>query len=57
MNGIIPINFILMANTIKASSSLTSTFDLKGSTVSRFVPNDNTGKPQTLKDLNFLQKM
>lgn len=36
MKGIIPINFILMANTIKCSNSINmKTYDLKGSMIGR----------------------
>ena len=39
MKGIIPINFILMANTIKSKNPYgLKVYDLKGSTVDRYVP-------------------
>jgi hypothetical protein len=54
MKGIIPINFILMANTIKSTNNVgLKVYDLKGSIVNRVVAK-NEGKPQTLKDVNLL---
>jgi hypothetical protein len=52
MKGIIPVNFLIMANTIKYDSKEDlKTYDLKGSTVNRIV---QKGENQTLKDLNLL---
>ena len=52
MKGIVPINFMVMANTVKSTSKIKpKCYDLKGSTVNRIV---TKGENQTLKDLNLL---
>lgn len=52
MKGIQPINFLLMANTIKYKNKVgLKTYDLKGSLVNRRV---QKGENQTLKDQNML---
>ena len=52
MRGIVPINFILMANTIKCKLKAgLKTYDLKGSMVNRRV---SRGENQTFKDQNLL---
>lgn len=54
MEGIVPINLVLMANTIQNLSLLNSiekVYDLKGSVANRFV---KIGENQTMKDLNLL---
>lgn len=56
MNGIVPINFMLMANTTQLEYSAYSpkpfkTFDLKGSIVKRYT---KFGESDTLKDQNLL---
>lgn len=54
MKGIVPINFILMANTIKCKNPINmKVYDLKGSMINRTVKKDG-GKAQTLKDKNLL---
>jgi len=55
MKGIVPINFILMANSknVRLDSGLKE-YDLKGSMVNRYVAHTG-GKKQTLKDRNILQ--
>ena len=54
MKGIIPINFILMANTLKYTNDIgLKVYDLKGSIANRLV-HKNQGKIQTLKDVNLL---
>lgn len=52
MKGIIPINFMLMANTMKTKSKPTI-YDLKGSTINRIV---REGENQTMKDLNLINE-
>jgi hypothetical protein len=37
MKGIVPVNFILMANTIKSAGRPFKIFDLKGSLTNRYV--------------------
>jgi len=37
MKGIVPVNFILMANTIKSTTKPFKIFDLKGSMTNRYV--------------------
>ena len=52
MNGLSPVNFILMANTLKIKNKVGfKTFDLKGSIINRKVVR---GENQTLKDQNLL---
>lgn len=54
MQGITPINFILMANTVKAQNDFgLKHYDLKGSLVARFT-RKKANKKQTLKDGNLL---
>ena len=54
MKGIIPINFILMANTIKSTNNYgLKVFDLKGSLINRLVTRKE-GLKQTKKDRNLL---
>jgi len=54
MKGIIPINFILMANTIKSTNNHgLKVFDLKGSLINRLVTRKE-GLKQTKKDRNLL---
>lgn len=55
MRGIIPINFLIMGNTLnKEGGILMKTYDLKGSIINRDVkkPADMNSIP-TLKDLNL----
>lgn len=52
MKGIVPVNFMVMANTINSVSRPLKCYDLKGSTVNRVVARDEKG--QTMKDLNLL---
>ena len=50
MKGLIPVNFILMANTIKSTNfEGMKVYDLKGSTCDRNV-SKNEGDSQTMKD-------
>lgn len=54
MDGIVPINILLMANTMQIlsqSSDISKVYDLKGSWINRIV---NKGEIQTLKDRNLL---
>lgn len=58
MNKVSSVNLILMANTLrfKNNDSVTHIFDLKGSTISRFVKPEDAPKPTSvLKDTNFLE--
>ena len=53
LEDIVPVNLILMANTIrcKSSSNILNVFDLKGSVINRIVPWSKDLKPtSTLKD-------
>lgn len=54
MEGIVPVNLVLMANTIQnmeLSNPIEKVYDLKGSVANRFV---KIGENQTMKDLNLL---
>ena len=56
MEDLVPVNLLLMANTIRcqSSSSIMNVFDLKGSVVNREVKMTKKLKPtSTLKDLNM----
>jgi len=55
MKGVVPVNFILMANTIKTSTpeNILKVFDLKGSTIDRNVQK-NAEQKQTMKDMNLI---
>jgi len=53
LEDIVPVNLILMANTIrcKSSNNIMNVFDLKGSVINRIVPFSKDLKPtSTLKD-------
>ena len=54
MEGITPVNLLIMANTIQISNTsnkIEKVYDLKGSYINRLVqPNEK----QTMKDRNFL---
>jgi len=56
MEDIVPVNLLLMANTIKVNNSkwIQNVFDLKGSIVNREVKMTSDLKPtSTLKDVNL----
>jgi hypothetical protein len=56
MEDIVPVNLLLMANTIRceSSSAITNVFDLKGSVINRDVKYHKKLKnTSTLKDLNL----
>jgi len=54
MKGVVPVNFLLMANTIKLSNPIgLKVYDLKGSRVGRNV-DKSEGVSQTKKDMNLL---
>jgi len=57
IEGKASVNIILMANTNASVSArhLISVFDLKGSTVNRYVPQAADGSRKTLKDTNLRQ--
>lgn len=51
MKGMVPVSFMVMANTIKAIGRPIKVYDLKGSTHNRIV---EKGEKQTMKDRNLL---
>ena len=54
MDGMNPVNLLLMANTIKnldKNNKITKVFDLKGSRINRLV---TKGENQTMKDMNLV---
>jgi hypothetical protein len=51
MQGIKPLSFLVMENTVNCKSKPFKFFDLKGSMINRYV---KRGENQTLKDRNFL---
>lgn len=61
MEDIVPVNLLLMANTIKHQSkeNILGIFDLKGSFVNRFqkvTADKKKRSTQTVKDINLLRK-